>query len=147
MEMKEKLIKFGTNVKDSAEKLTKNAFDGSKKMTEKIKIQNKIRHAEAQLNEIYIAIGKKYEELYGNKSDVEFVQYMADIADARAQIAAARAELGALESASVCENCGRYVMESQKFCPYCGTKQEKDDKVIIASEVKVSETTVPDDEA
>ncbi|MDE6087383.1 MAG: zinc ribbon domain-containing protein, partial [Oscillospiraceae bacterium] len=71
---------------------------------------------------IYIAMGKKCEEIYGSKNMPEFSGYMTEIADAKAQIAAAKAELGSLDTASVCPNCKKYVMENQKFCPYCGTK-------------------------
>jgi len=121
-EIKSKLMQFGSDVKDSAGKLTKSAFDGSRKMTEKVRVQNNIRKAENRLKEIYMAIGQKYEELYGSRNDTEFAPYMQQIADIRAQIAAARAELSSLDTASVCPKCSKYVTETQKFCPYCGTK-------------------------
>lgn len=132
-DFKSKLKQFGTGMKDSAEKLTKSAMDGSKKVTEKVKVQATIRKAEARLNDTYLAIGKKYEEVYGSKHDPEFTKYMAEIADARAQIAAARAELSSLDSAMLCTKCGKYVTENQKFCPYCGTKLIRND--IIEAEV------------
>lgn len=119
---KDKITKLGSDVKDSAEKWTKGAVDGSKKMAEKVKLQNTIRRAEAKLDATYIAVGKKYEEIYGSKHMPEFSNFMAEIADARAQIAAARAELSNLDNASACPNCKKYVMENQKFCPYCGAR-------------------------
>ncbi|MDE7121311.1 MAG: zinc-ribbon domain-containing protein [Oscillospiraceae bacterium] len=132
MGLREELAKFGADVKDSAEKLTRGAVDGSKKMAEKAKLQNTIRRAESKMNEIYIAMGKKCEEIYGNKNMPEFSGYMTEIADAKAQIAAAKAELGSLDTASVCPNCKKYVMENQKFCPYCGTKLiEAVDAVVV----------------
>ena len=144
MELKDRLVKFGSDVRDSAERLTQNAVTSSKKVAEKVKIQNTIRHAEARLNETYIAIGKKYEELYGNRSDPDFSQYMADIADARAQIAAARAELNAFGSASMCPNCGKYMTESQNFCPYCGSKKPKEAEAVVIeaeTEIKTEDST------
>ncbi|MDE5753686.1 MAG: zinc ribbon domain-containing protein [Oscillospiraceae bacterium] len=135
MDLREKLTKFGADVKDSAEKLTKGAVDGSKKMAEKAKLQNTIRRAESKMNEIYIAMGKKCEEIYGGKNMPEFSGYMAEIADAKAQIAAAKAELGSLDTASICPNCKKYVTENQKFCPYCGTKLiESVDAVVVDAE-------------
>ncbi|MBR1528163.1 MAG: zinc-ribbon domain-containing protein [Oscillospiraceae bacterium] len=121
-ELKLRLKRFGIDVKDSAGKLTKNAVDGSKKLTEKIRVQNNIRKAETQLKQTYAEMGQKYEELYGSRNDAEFAPYMTKLADLRAQIAAARAELSSLDSAVVCKNCGKYVLENQNFCPYCGTK-------------------------
>ncbi len=145
MELKQQIIKFGSDFKNSAEKLTKTAVDSSRKLTEKVKIQNKIHQAEAKLNETYIAMGKKYEELYGNRADPAFSQYLADIADARAQIAAARAEMSAAASAAVCPKCGKYLTQNQKFCPYCGSKKQEDDAVIdisTESEIRLSETPI-----
>jgi len=138
MPFPDRLVKFGADFKDSAEKLTQNAVSSSKKVARKLQVQNTIRQAEAKLNETYAALGKKYEELYGNRSDPDFAQYMADIADARAQIAAARAELNAIGSASVCPNCGKYMTESQNFCPYCGSKRpEESEAVVIDAEAEV----------
>ena len=121
-ELKLKLNRFGSDVMDSAGKLTKNAMDGSKKMTEKFRIQKNIRKAEKSLQQTYIKIGQKYEELYGSQNEPDFASYMTEIADFRAQIAAARAELSSLDSAVLCKKCGKYVMENQNFCPNCGAK-------------------------
>ena len=121
-ELKAKLAQLGTGVRDSAGKLTRNAVDSSRKLTEKVRVQTSIRKAEAKLKNAYLAVGRKYEELYGNRNDPDFSPYMQEIADARAQIAAARAELSSMDTASVCPKCGKYVMETQNFCPYCGTK-------------------------
>ncbi len=137
-EIKSRLMRFGSDVKDSAGKLTRSAVDSSRKMGEKVRVQNQIRKAEAKLKDTYLAIGQKYEELYGTKGDPEFSQYMADIADARAQIAASRAELASLDTASVCPSCNKYVMENQKFCPHCGTK-------IIRNAPIDAEIMTPDD--
>ena len=141
-ELKRKLNRFGTDVMDSAGKLTKNAVDGSKKMKEKIRIQTNIRKAEKSLQQTYIDIGQKYEELYGNRNDPDFSPYMAEIADFRAQIAAFHAELNSLSSAGFCGNCGNMVKENQKFCPSCGAKIKKTQPVdaeIISPEQEYQE--------
>ncbi len=138
-EIKSRLVQFGTDMKDTAGKLTKNAVDSSRKVSERFQIQGRIRKAEARLDGIYRTIGKKYEELYGSKNDPEFGQFMAEIADARAQIASARAELSSLDSAAVCGKCGKFVTENQNFCPYCGTKIIRNSAVeteIISSETE-----------
>ncbi|MBR0484601.1 MAG: zinc ribbon domain-containing protein [Oscillospiraceae bacterium] len=128
-ELKSKLIQFGSEMKDSAGKLTRNAVDSSRKVTEKVRVQNNIRKAENKLKDAYIAIGQKYEKLYGNRSDPDFAPFMQEIADARAQIAAARAELSSMDTALFCPKCGKYVNENQNFCPYCGTKILKPEPV------------------
>ncbi len=141
-ELKQKLIHFGTNFKDSAGKVTKNAMDGSKKMAEKIRIQSNISKAEKNLTQTYVKIGQKYEELYGNRSDPDFSVYMMEIADIRAQIAAARAELASLDTAVLCKNCGKYVTENQNFCPNCGSKIMRD--APVEAEVVPSEPSEPE---
>ncbi len=136
MEMKETIMKFGGDVKNSAEKIAKGAIDGSKKMAEKVKIKRTISEAESALNAAYIEIGKKYEEIYGNRGDAEFAQILAQVAKAKAQIAVARADLAAIDSAAICEGCGHYVQEGQRFCPHCGKKQEADPVVLRAEVVE-----------
>lgn len=123
MEMKDRLMKFGDDVKSGAEKLAKGAIDGSKKMAEKVKIKNVISQAESRLNAVYLEIGKKYEELHGTESEEAFVELLAQAADAKAQITAAKVDLAAVDCATICSGCGGYVQEGQRFCPHCGTKQ------------------------
>ena len=135
MELKEKLTKLGGDVMNSAEKFAKGAVDGSKKMVERVKIKNDISKAESKINAAYIEIGKKYEEIYGNKGEADFAELLAQVADARASIAVSRAELAAVDSAAVCENCGKYVQEGQRFCPHCGFKQEKPEVEDVEAEV------------
>ncbi len=125
MEMKETIMKIGEDIKNSAEKFAKGTIDTSKKMAEKAKIKRAISQAESSLNAAYIELGKKYEEVYGNKGEAEFAQLLAEAAEAKAKIAAGKADLAALESASICSSCGKYVQEGQRFCPNCGMKQEK----------------------
>ncbi len=144
MEMKETIMKIGGDLKSSAEKLAKGTIDTSKKMAEKAKIKRAISQAESSLNAAYIEIGKKYEELYGNKGESEFAPLLAEIADARAKIAAARADLAAIDSAALCANCGKYVQEGQKFCPHCGTKQETEEPVQEEAPIAPAETVVVD---
>lgn len=140
MDVKDKLFKFGEDVRTSAGKLAKGAIDGSKKMAEKVKIKNSLSQAESRLNAVYIEIGKKYEELYSEQGDEHFTELLAQGAEARLQIAQAKVELAALDSASICEGCGKYVMDGQRFCPYCGLKQpEPVQEVVEAEEVPVEE--------
>ena len=51
-----------------------------------------------------------------------------------------------MDSAAVCDNCGKYVQEGQKFCPHCGTKQEKPEKEAVELETSAEtvETVVVD---
>lgn len=136
MELKEKLTKFGGDVMNSAEKFAKGAVDGSKKMVERVKIKNDISKAESKINAAYIEIGKKYEDIYGNRGEAEFAELLAQVAEARAAIAVSRAELASLESASVCANCGKYVQAGQRFCPNCGAVQEASETAEAAETVE-----------
>ncbi len=142
-QLKLKLKQIGLDVRDSAGKLTKSAMNSSRKMTEKVKIQNKIRKAEKKRKDAYISIGQKYQELYANQPDPEFVPFLDALAEAEAAISAAYAELSALDEAVPCPNCGKYVAKTQKFCPYCGTKSVQSEDIVEAEAV-VSEAAVPE---
>lgn len=151
MDVKDKLFKLGGDVKAGAEKLAKGAIDSSKKVAEKVKIKNNISQAESNMNAVYIEIGKKFEEVFGEQSESEFAELLAKLAEARAQIAQAKVELAALDSASICEGCGKYVQESQKFCPNCGLKQPDPPVEVPAEEApeaveEVAEAEVLDEE-
>lgn len=135
MDVKDKLFKLGGDVKAGAEKLAKGAIDGSKKVAEKVKIKNTISQAESSMNAVYIEIGKKFEEVFGEQSENEFSDLLAQLAEARAQIAQAKIELAALDSASICEGCGKYVQEGQRFCPNCGMKQPDPPVEVPAEEI------------
>ena len=139
MELKDKVTKFGGDVKNSAEKLVKGAMDGSKKMMERVRIKNEISKAESKINAAYIEIGKHYEDIYGNRGEPEFAELLAQIAEAKAAIAVARAELAAVDSASVCANCGKFVQEGHTFCPHCGFKQEKPEEAEVVEEAPAEE--------
>jgi ribosomal protein L32 len=147
MELKDKVSEFKSN----AEKFVKGAVDGSKKMMERVRIKNEISKAESKLNAAYIEIGKKYEEIYGNRGEGEFAELLAQIAQSKASIAVSRAELAAVDSAAVCDNCGKYVQEGQRFCPHCGFKQEKPEEAEVveaeACEAPSEETPAVDESA
>jgi len=127
------------NVVSSVEKLAKGAADSSKKMVERVKIKGEISKAESELNAAYLEIGKKYEELYGDRMEPDFADALAQVAKAKAAIAVSRAELASMESASVCPNCGKFVKEADRFCPNCGTKQEHPEEPVEKTESEVVE--------
>ncbi len=123
MEMKETILKFGGDVKNSASKFAKGAIDSSKKMAEKMKIKRSISQAESRINAAYMEIGKKYEELFADTPAEEFAEQLAEIAQARELIEVAKADLAAIDNSVICEGCGKHVQEDQKFCPFCGMKK------------------------
>ena len=144
MDLKETL----NNVVSSAEKFAKGAVDSSKKMAERVKIKGEISKAESNINAAYIEIGKKYEELYGNRGEAEFAELLAQVAEGRAAIAVSRAELASMESASICSNCGKYVQAGQRFCPNCGAKQDEPEAENVEAEVvETAEAEAPAEDA
>lgn len=129
MEVKDTILKFGGDVKNSASKIAKGAIDSSKKMAEKMKIKRSISQAESRINAAYMEIGKKYEELYAASADEEFAPLLAEIVQARELIEEAKADLAAIDHNIICEGCGKHVQEDQKFCPYCGMKKPEPEHV------------------
>ena len=107
MELKDKLFQLGGELKGKAEKLAKDAVDGSKKVAEKVKIKNAISQAESKLNAAYLEIGKKYEELYADSADEAFAELLAQVREAKASLEVSRADRAAVDSAVGCSGCGK----------------------------------------
>lgn len=121
-----------------AKVFAKGAVDSSKKQIEKTKIKGTITQYEGKLNDVYVEIGKKFEEVYSPENAPEFTELFTEIGEIKAKIAAAKAELAAVDCASFCPNCGETVLDSQAFCSKCGAKQEKP----VVAEPEVQETEV-----
>ena len=145
MDFKDKIFKFGGDVKNSAGKLAGDAFDGAKKAAEKVKINAAISKSEATIRDAYLAMGQKYEELHSNDPERVFVTYLDIIEREKANIASLNGELAAVDNATVCKKCGKYVQQGQKFCPACGAKQDDDTQFIdLNAEKVVSDSDNPE---
>ncbi len=134
MDFKDKIFKLGGDVRNSAGKLAGEAVDGAKKAAEKVKINAAIAKSENAIREAYIAIGKKYEELHSNDPERVFVSFLDTIEKEKANIAALNGDLAAVDNATVCKKCGKYVQQGQKFCPFCGAKQDETEFIELTPE-------------
>ena len=134
MDFKDKIFKLGGDVRNSAGKLAGEAVDGAKKAAEKVRINAAISKSETAIREAYIAIGKKYEELHSNDPERVFVSFLDTIEKERANIAALNGELAAVDNATICKKCGKYVQQGQKFCPSCGARQDEPEFIELTPE-------------
>ncbi|HAJ97902.1 MAG TPA: hypothetical protein DCO72_09225 [Ruminococcus sp.] len=131
MDFKDKIFKLGGDVRNSAGKIAGDAIDGAKKAAEKVKINSAIAKSESTIQNAYISIGKKYEELHSNDPERVFVSFLDIIEREKENIAQLNQELAAIDNAVVCKKCGKYVQQGQKFCSACGARQDETETEFI----------------
>ena len=107
---------FAEKVGDKVESGVKSVSDNSKKMAERSKIKREIAMLEGEVNNAYLAIGKKFVELIKSKS--ERAEKFKEL-------------LASLDDNQTCTGCGAVISKEQKFCDKCGTKVELKEVPII----------------
>lgn len=118
----DKLKDTAAKVGDSASKLTKDAAEGVKKAQEKSNLKKQITTLETGINDVYVAIGKKFAE--ANPDNAEYAEFFTDIKDKLAKIEELKTQLVNLEDKINCAVCGEPVSKDAKFCDKCGAKVE-----------------------
>ena len=126
------------SVGDTVSKGAKTGTDNIKKMTEKTRIKREIAMIEADINNSYIEIGKKYFETISNEPPEEYVFDVENIISKNKQLEDAKRSLMELEDKHNCPSCGASVTKEQLFCDKCGYKLEYT-KVEVVEEVKVND--------
>ena len=132
------------SVGNTVSKGAKTGTDNLKKMAEKSKIKREIAMIEADINNSYIEIGKKFFETISRAPSEEYAFDVENIISKNAQLEEAKKSLMELEDKFTCPECGAAVTKEQAFCPKCGHKQEhfvKADVVEVVEEGKINEGT------
>lgn len=98
-------------------------------LTNIAKLNVSIKSNESKLRNVYEEIGRLF-----YTAEREGVDYAEEIAACilkadqfKADIAAAKAQLAAQRNATICQSCGHEIDSSAFYCPFCGTSQNKAD--------------------
>lgn len=126
-------------VGSTVSKGAKSVSENSKKLAEKTRIKREIALLEADINNSYIEIGKKYFESISRAPSEEYAFDVDNIIAKNAQLEEAKKSLMDLEDKHSCPECGAPVFRDQKFCDKCGAKLEECIKVEVVEEMNVNE--------
>ena len=119
----DKVKDIAGKVGDKVEQTAKSASDSVQKMNEKSRLKKEIAQHEADINQIFINIGKKFME--ENPDNADYAEFFSQIADKKALIESTQTQLTALEDKINCKNCGAPLAKDAKFCDKCGAKVEE----------------------
>ena len=128
-------------VGNTVSKGAKSVSENSKKLAEKTRIKREIALIEADINNSYIEIGKKYFEAISKAPSEEYAFDVDNIITKNQQLEEAKKSLMDLEDKHNCPECGAPVFKDQKFCDKCGSKLEEYTKVEVVEEMNVNEGT------
>ena len=121
-------------------KKTNEVYQGAKektvKLSEEIKLKNKINDLKYAIETEYTEIGKAvYESMRkGEDASKEEIAPRCDkISSSKAEIEKLQAEMLALKNVKKCINCGTELEVNADFCSKCGTPQPKAEKVEVSN--------------
>ena len=134
-------------------KKTNEVYQGAKektvKLSEEIKLKNKINDLKEKINKEYLEIGKAVYEKMKNGEDAskeEIIPRCDEISRLSEEAERLHANILALKNIKKCVSCGAELEYKAEFCSKCGTAQPKveEEKVEVAeepSEAKEAEVT------
>lgn len=118
----DKLSNLGNKVAEKTTNFGNMVAEKTNSSTENIKLSGSIKEEERCINENYIAIGKKYREVYGAEPAPEFAGILADITRREALINEYKLRIQQNKGKTNCKNCGAEIDAVAAFCTNCGTK-------------------------
>ena len=126
-------------VGNTVSKGAKSVSENSKKLAEKNRIKREISILQADINNSYIEIGKKFFETINRAPSEKYAFDVENIIAKNEQMEAAKKALMELEDKHNCPKCGAPVFKDQRFCDKCGAKLEECIKVEVVEEMNVNE--------
>lgn len=123
------MASFFDNLADKVNTLGNKVVEKTTNSTENIRLSNAIKEEERQINEDYLAIGKKYRELHGDCPDPVFADFIADIVRREAVVEENRKKIQKNKGKTVCTNCGVEIESTAAFCNKCGTRNPVADEI------------------
>lgn len=123
------MASFFDNLADKVNSLGNKVVEKTTSSTENIRLSNAIKEEERQINEDYLAIGKKYRELFGASPEPAFADFISDIVRREAVIEENRKKIQKNKGKTTCTNCGTEIDSTAAFCDKCGTKNPVADEI------------------
>lgn len=130
MSFLDNLSKSITDASQATIKKGKDIADGAK-------LNSQVSDYEKQIDEIYKQIGKKYVEQFAESPADGFKDMIDEIASLKDSMESLRSQIDTLKGLARCQSCGTQVPAESMFCPSCGTKIIKEQKVEATEADKV----------
>lgn len=120
---------FFDNLSKKASETYKNTAEKTNKLTREMKLKSLINDNKGKIEKIYIEIGKKVYEQHVREDVIDISNKIAEECskiDAHCkEIESMQAELLGLKNLRLCKICASEISINAKFCPKCGSAQEK----------------------
>lgn len=126
------MASFFDKVADKVNNLGNKVAQKTTTSTENIRLSSSVKDEERQINETYMAIGKKYREIFGENPAPEFAELIADIEKREALVNEYRKKIQQNKGKTNCENCGNEIEATAPFCAKCGTKNPMAEEIARA---------------
>lgn len=120
--------KFADKVNDLGNKVAQKTTTS----TENIRLSSSVKEEERQINDSYVAIGKKYRELFGANPAPEFAELIADIEKRETLVNEYRKKIQQNKGKTNCESCGYEIEATAPFCAKCGAKNTMAEEIARA---------------
>lgn len=102
--------------------VSESAVQKGKNLTDVAKYNSMIGTEEDNIKKLYLQVGQKYFEKYGNSADGEFSDLLTQIKDAEKRISEYKDTIIKLKGITKCPKCGAELTASTPFCGNCGAK-------------------------
>ena len=119
-----KLKKGVVQVKEKAEKITKDAVDGTKKVIDRTKYNYTVSELESRINDILAELGKKLYQEHENGEDFDddIKENCKKIDELKKEIEEIKLKIAETTNGAVCTECGSLLDKDASFCKKCGSK-------------------------
>lgn len=134
----------------TASKTYKYTADKTCKMAKKTKIKMNICDKKADINDIYLEIGRKVYENHIREEDIDIEDEIIDLCEEidylSQEIEESRMEILSLRNKKQCSNCFAEIKIEYQFCPSCGQKQNENEQSRNDKIVERLDNSIIDDE-
>ncbi len=119
-----KIKKGAIQVKDEAEKFTKDAVDKTKKVIDRTKYNYTISELDGRINNILQGLGKTLYAEYqnGTEFDSDIMEKCQNIDDIKNEIDEIKKKIAQTKNGDICYECGEIIEKDAAFCKKCGNK-------------------------
>lgn len=121
-----KLKKGICQVKEEAERFTKDTVDKTKKVIDRTKYNYTVSELESRVKDVLAELGKKLYEEYENGTEFEgdIKEKCEKIDELKKEIDEIKLKIAEASNGTVCHECGAVLDKDAAFCKKCGSKVE-----------------------